>query len=88
MAIEGRINFKGIPVENSYIKVKSVMIDNKNKTLHYTINYYANEEQKKIDSVLFAESYKTEYNFNDGNAIKQSYEHYKTSKTIENSKDI
>ena len=26
MAIEGRVNFKGINLENSYIKVKSVMI--------------------------------------------------------------
>ena len=69
MALNKDSNFKGLVINNAYIKV--IRFEGSKNKLSFTIGYYASKDEQ----VIFTETYSVkEFDIEGDNAIKQAYE--------------
>jgi hypothetical protein len=72
MALNININYKGIQVNNAYLKVFQIQGDK--SRISFGLKYSASSESSAFDSKTF----EFDYNIDGENPIKQAYEHLKT----------
>ena len=82
MALQKDIMFKGVSIQNGYIRVSNA---NVTKTqISYVLSYCANAQSDPLQAI----EHTCEHNLLGGNAIKQAYEHAKTLPDMVGATDV
>jgi len=74
MALKQTINFRGISIENAYIRISGVTISPGNERLDFVVHYTASSSEMPFNN----ESIQCSYNLHGENPIQQGYEYLKT----------
>lgn len=81
MAIKSNVDFKGVPINNAYIKICRYQGD-KDK-LFFDVGIHTKSGEKMIAS----HGYQCALNLDGANPVKQAYEHLKTLPEFSNAVD-
>ncbi len=83
MAISKTVEFKGITVENAYIRVSPLTIHAGNASMEFGVNSMVNAAATPFETFIEVATYKLE----GGNPIRQAYDHLKTLERFQGSED-
>lgn len=83
MALKKSMEFKGISVENAYIKVVSPTIHEDNKAMSFTVLYCAERGSVTFNSMIV----QADYSLDGDNPVKQGYERLKAMEEFYGAED-
>lgn len=84
MALSQTTNFKGLTIENAYLRVWGVQISDNKTSISFGLGVYAEPQGERITST----SHEAPYDLAGPNPVQQAYEHLKTLPAYADAVDV